>query len=489
MKRVPLLNLLVQSGPLRRRFITLILLGFIFVVVFAFFQLPAPSQLERIQDRGYLNAITRFGPTTYYKGPEGDTGFEYDLLSLFAEELGVELRLKTPESFADFLPLLAGGSADLAAAGITVTDKRKELVTFGPPYTSTTQQLIYKSGVNRRPKNMGDTVGKTIEVLAGSTHEETLIESKALYPELDWQTDEDANIEELLKKVNDDTIDFTVADSSDIKVNRRYMPELRVAFNLTDPEPLAWAFPKNKDDSVLKAAQAFFDRIKKDGTLTQLNERHFGHIKRFDYVDKRTFLRHIEGRLPLYKLSFQQAAMQNDLDWRLLAALGYQESHWDPNATSPTGVRGLMMLTQRTAAQLGVKNRLDPRQAIFGGARYLRQRYERIPERIQMPDRMWFALASYNVGLGHLEDARVLTESMGKNPDLWIDVKEVLPLLSKPKYYRQTKYGYARGWEPVRYVQHIRDYYQVLIWYSQRGEDSDPTQVPEELEFRNPSAL
>ncbi|MGM0564754.1 MAG: membrane-bound lytic murein transglycosylase MltF [Pseudomonadota bacterium] len=491
MKRVPLLNLMVRGGPPRRRVIALILLCFVPIIIYGFFNMPAPTQLERVKSRGHLNAITRFGPTTYYRGPEGDhAGFEYELLSLFAEELGVELKLRTPESFADFLPLLAGGSADLAAAGITVTESRKAMVDFGPTYNAIHQQLVYKSGEIRRPKNLGDTVGKTLEVVAGSSHEETLIEMQEMYPDLSWTAREDATPGELIQRVNAGEIEFAIADSNEIQVHRRYMPELRVAFNATNPEQLAWAFPKNKDDSLLNEAKAFFERLKAEGKLTQLNERHFGHIQRFDYVDKRTYLRHIEGRLPLYKLSFQQAGEQTGLDWRLLAALGYQESHWDPLATSPTGVRGLMMLTQRTAAQMGVQNRLDPRQAIFGGARYLARQIERVPERIPMPDRLWFALAAYNVGFGHMEDARVLAQEMGKDPDSWLDVKEVLPLLSKPKYYRQTRFGYARGWEPVQYVQHIRDYYEVLVWYTQREgpQIENPANAPE-LRFRSPSAL
>jgi len=172
-----------------------------------------------------------------------------------------------------------------------------------------------------------------------------------------------------------------------------------------------------------------------------------------------------------------EAAEQTGIDWRLLAAIGYQESHWNPRARSPTGVRGIMMLTQSTMRHLGLKNRLDPRQSIIGGARYIAMMKRRIPDRIPEPDRTWMALAAYNVGFGHLEDARILAQRDGANPDKWVDVKKYLPRLSRRKWYRRTKHGYARGGEPVRYVENIRSYYDILVWYTER--DNAPT--PKEL--------
>ena len=473
---------------MRRRVITLIVVISSLLIVTLFTRLSTSTQLEQVQKTGKLVVVTRNSATTYYQGPNGATGFEYDMLSLFAKQLGVSLELRTPENFADVLPMVAGGSADVAAAGITITEKRKQLVNFGPSYITNTQQLIFRSGANKRPHNIGDTVGKKLHIIGGSSHEESLQQLKQTYVELEWQAITDADTEELMRQVDEEQIDFTIADSNDVKVNRRFMPELRVAFDLTDPEQVAWAFKKSEDTSLPDAATAFFTEIEENGQPIQLIKRHFGHIKRFDYVDKRTFLRHIENRLPLYELSFKQAAQATGFDWRLLAAVGYQESHWDPNATSPTGVRGLMMLTQATAASVKVKDRLDPRQAIFGGARYLKQQKNRIAERIQDPDRTWMALASYNVGFGHLEDARILAQKQGKNPDTWVDVKSTLPLLTKKKYHSQTKHGYARGYEPVHYVSNIRDYYQVLVWYSERDQEKNLDETPE-IELREPSAL
>ena len=216
------------------------------------------------------------------------------------------------------------------------------------------------------------------------------------------------------------------------------------------------------------------ERMNNNGTMAQLAERFYGHLDRLNYVGARTFMHHVENRLPRYQSLFQDYAEESGMDWRLLAAIGYQESHWRPNAVSPTGVRGLMMLTRTTANYIGINNRLDAEESIEGGARYFRMVHGRIPERIPEPDRTWFALASYNVGFGHLEDARRLAESAGKDPDRWMDVKEFLPLLAQKEWYTKTRFGYARGHEPVVYVQNIRRYYDVLVRITEPDAPSAP---------------
>ena len=292
-------------------------------------------------------------------------------------------------------------------------------------------------------------------------------------PDLSWEERPQTDNEELLRLVAEGEIDLTVANSNEVTLNRRFYPELRVAFNLTEAQPLAWVFPADRDDSLYRSARDFFGDIKDNGTLHQILERYYGHARRLDYVGTRTFLRHIEERLPRFQAAFESAAAAQGLDWRLLAAIGYQESHWNPRAKSPTGVRGLMMLTQKTAGQLGVDNRLDPEQSIMGGAEYLKGVRDRVPQRIPEPDRTWMALAAYNVGFGHLEDARKLTQSQDGDPDKWVDVMKRLPLLSQRKYYIHTRHGYARGHEPVQYVQNVRSYYDILVWYTDRARDRE----------------
>lgn len=443
-----------------------------------------PSTLAKVLARGELVVLTRNSPTTYFEGPDGPTGFEYDLALLFAQRLGVKLTMVTTESFSDIIPMVAQGKADFAAAGLSVTDRRKALVRFSPPYQQITPQVIYRAG-HDKPSSIDDLAQSTLEVVAASSHAERLAKLKAKHPTLTWSENPELGSEDLLYLVWQQVIDYTVADSNEVALNQQFYPELRVAFDLGDPESLAWAFPKNTDNSLYKAARAFFKEIKKNGELDQLIERHYGHVQDFDYVGTRTYLRHIQQRLPELRDYFERAAKAYDLDWRLLAAIGYQESHWNPRATSPTGVRGIMMLTRTTARQLGIDNRMDPENSIFGGALYLKQLLEKIPDRIDEPDRTWLALAAYNIGFGHLEDARILTEKQGGDPDRWIDVKEKLPLLSQKQWYQHTRYGYARGREPVRYVENIRSYHDILVWYTER-EKPPPVKEPEALKIISP---
>jgi len=166
-------------------------------------------------------------------------------------------------------------------------------------------------------------------------------------------------------------------------------------------------------------------------------------------------------RLPFFQTSFEQAGLRNGVDWRLIAAMGYQESNWDPAAVSPTGVRGIMMLTDSTADELDV-DRDNPGESIQGGALYFEQILERLPPQIHEPDRTDMALAAYNQGLGHLFDARRLAAQVGGNPNRWRDVRAALPLLTEERWFSQTRHGYARGQEAVRFVSRVRGYYGML---------------------------
>jgi membrane-bound lytic murein transglycosylase F len=255
-----------------------------------------------------------------------------------------------------------------------------------------------------------------------------------------------------------------IADSIDYEFNNRFYPRLRRGMSISDTKKLAWAITKSSDESLLNAINEFLDHSKNNGLLKRLDEKHYTHVPSFTYADAHTFRKHIEQRLNELIPLFKQVAEEVDVDWRFLAAVSYQESHWDPKATSPTGVRGLMMLTQSTASQLNISDRLDPYQSMIGGAQYFLNMTKKIPSRIQEPDKTWFALAAYNIGYGHLEDARVITQRAGKNPDLWKDVRESLPLLAIEKHYKKTKHGYARGHEPVKYVRNIRNYYDLMLW-------------------------
>jgi membrane-bound lytic murein transglycosylase F len=444
------------------------------------------TSLEHIQGGRELTVITRTSFTTYYEeGVEGKTGFEYDLSKLFAEYLNTKLKIVVPDNFSSILPMVNGGQADLAAAGLTITEARKQLVRFGPAYQEVRQQLIYKPGKKSPPKSVADIIGAKIEVVAGTSYVERLIELKAEYPELTWQSNNELDSVDLMLMVAEDVIDYTIIDSNEFEFSQRFHPELRAAFDISGPQQLAWAFQKGQaHNDLYESAVKFFDEIKQDGTLNYLLEKHYGHARQFRPVETTVYLRHVNNRLPTYKRMFTEASQNYGFDWRLLAAMAYQESHWLTNAVSPTGVRGIMMLTERTAKELGVLNRLDAQEAIMGGAQYLQTMRNNLPGHIPEPDRTWMALAAYNVGAGHLEDARVITESQGKNPSKWDDVKQFLPLLAKPKWHKKTRYGYARGWEPVIYVRNIRSYYEIMLWL-----DEHKPEHPEKLNPPSPYSI
>lgn len=446
---------------------------------------PQRSLLDEVKREGRLTVLTRNAATTYYEGPSGPTGLEYDLMKGFADELGVKLRLIISPTVTDILLNLLDGDAHFAAAGLSITKSRSHLLNFTPPYQTISAQLIYRVG-STRPKDITQLEGH-LEVIANSSHEEQLFQLKKQYPELTWVGNKETESEDLLNLVLEQVIDYTIADSNELAVNQRYYPELRTAFDLGQPHQLAWAFPKSqRDQSLFKAASDYFHRLKQSGQLDQLIERYYGHVDKFDYVGTRIYRRHIQQRLPTYQHLFKYAGEENGLDWRLLAAMAYQESHWNPKAVSPTGVRGMMMLTKKTARDLGVEKRTDPVESIRGGALYFKKLLAKVPERIPEPDRTWMALAAYNIGFGHLEDARIITQRRGGDADSWKDVKANLPLLRKRKWYKRTKKGYARGNEAVVYVENIRSYYDILVWQTEKTAPEEP-KPHEALNILNPA--
>ncbi|WP_166260567.1 membrane-bound lytic murein transglycosylase MltF [Marinobacter salicampi] len=422
-----------------------------------------PTTLEEIRSEGVLHVITRNAPSVYYEGRDGPSGFEYELAKRFADDLGVELRVRVVDGNAEILSVLDRNYAHIGLAGLAANEAQKTRFHTVPTRLTTESVVIYNRDESR-PKSPEDLASTIVHVLPDSNHIRHLENLSQEIGSLQWQAHPDLDTAGILKRVESGEFGVAIIDSNELALNQVFFPDVKSSFSLNEPENLAWLLPKVQDDSLVKAAGEFFERVEQDGSLAQIKERFYGHLDRLNYVGARTFVHHVRNRLPTYETLFQDYASTEQMDWRLLAAIGYQESHWRPNAKSPTGVRGLMMLTRNTASQIGIDDRLDPEKSIQGGARYFKIVHAKIPERIPEPDRTWFALASYNVGFGHLEDARILTEDAGKNPDRWMDVKEFLPLLAQKEWYSKTRYGYARGHEPVAYVQNIRRYYDVLAW-------------------------
>lgn len=422
-----------------------------------------PPILEQVLEIGELRVVSRDSPTSYTVGPKGPTGPEYDLVRAFARDLGVRLVIDPVDSVSEILPMIMSGDAHMAAAGLSITQSRREHLHFGHPYKTVNVHLVYKLG-DGKPRSIEDIFDRSIEVVASSSHVDLLSSLQTAYPALSWTENADVEFADLLAKVAMDEIDLTVADSPDFEIQRHFYPDLRVALDLEIGDPIAWAFPKETGDTLLARADEFLIRAHRNGLIAKVQDRYFGHTRKFDYVGTRNFIRHYESRLPRYRTWFEQAGRQAGVDWRLLAAIGYQESHWRAQAISPTGVRGIMMLTKATADYLDIEDRVDPQSSIFGGARYFVRQTERVADSVDEPDRTWMALAAYNVGFNHLKSARIIVEWQGGNPDSWIDMRKALPLLAQRKWYSRVPTGYARGWEPVLYVNNIRAYYNILKW-------------------------
>lgn len=429
------------------------------------------NYIQQVQERGYLVVGTIMNSSNYYLQGEESFGFEYEMARRLADDLGVDLHIKSEVHIEHLFEHLHNGDVDFIAAGLDVTDKRRESMRFTPYYHRVDQRLIYKQGARERPRDWSQLHGELV-VVTGSSHEEYLAEIATEYPELTWRSTRLYDADELLEKVINDEIDYTIADTNTLDINRRFYPDLSVAFTVRNDVPLAWAFPLTQDDSLYAAAIEHIGRQHDNGEIVKLVDRYWGHVQHFNYVDTQLFIQAVYDTLPEYIGLFKQYA--GDMDWRLLAAMSYQESLWDPWARSPTGVRGMMMLTLPTARAMGVRSRLDAEQSIRGGARYLSRLHQRLPARIQEPDRTWFALAAYNVGLGHLNDARQLTQRQGGDPDYWVDVRMRLPLLRQKQYYQDTRFGFARGDEPVTYVGNIRRYFDTLIWLDEQDKITYP---------------
>jgi membrane-bound lytic murein transglycosylase F len=422
------------------------------------------DHLQEIRDSGVLRVLTRNSPTTYYEDRLGSTGFEYELAERFAKHLGVKLQIETQPSIEGVYENLNRGRADLAAAGLSVTPQRKREVDFGPGYLDI-DQLVLMHDDNRSPNKLTDLRGMHLRVLAGSDAAEYLHDHQDATPGLQWQQSGDVETIDLLDQLDNQEIDATIIDSNEFAANRAFYRDLHVAFKLGTTTQLAWAFAKDpRNQRLLEEANKFFAQMKSSGELAQLIERYYTKSADNDSYDAETFTNNLQRTLPKYRDLFEQVAEDFDMDWRLLAAISYAESEWKPTAVSPTGVRGMMMLTNATAKEVGVTDRTDPIQSLRGGARYLKGILQALPSAVDEADRIWFALAIYNVGYGHVDDARIIAERQNKDPNKWADVKETLPLLQKSQYYEKTKYGYARGREPVRYVQNIRYYYNLLTW-------------------------
>lgn len=441
---------------------------YLIAIIFGFihtFSDPTDTLLNDIKQSGVLRVATYNSPTTYYKSADGWAGLEYDLLQRFAAQLDVKIDYVMVDTPADSVLAVQDNRVHLAAAGIFANAITKKLVRFGPSYQQVTTHLVYNQNHNKKRHAISklNQQAETITIAKDCKLGLQLNELKQKYQTVQWHDTHNHSSSELLAQLAENEIAYTIAASHDLAQAQRIYPDLRSLTQLSDQQSLAWAFPRfSQDDSLYLAAIQFFNQLRHSGELMQLLDRHYGHMAKFNYINTTSFYEHMQSRLPLYQETFEQQAQKYEMDWQLLAAMAYQESRWDADAVSYTGVRGLMMLTQDTAKMMKIKNRRDPFQSIAGGAKYFALLRAKIPSSVPEPDRTWMALAAYNMGLGHMNDARRLTQQAGRNPNRWVDVKPFIRNLSKSYWHKQTRHGYARGFEALKYVQRIREFYNIF---------------------------
>jgi membrane-bound lytic murein transglycosylase F len=423
---------------------------------------PRPKPLEP-----GLNVVVRPGPSTWFVGPDGRaSGFDHDLLTRFARERGMPLHVSFADGAAALLAKIGHGEAQLGAGGLfqfavaTAGDSLASLA-WTRGYHAVEPVLIYNAD-GFRPRRFADLDQAVVAYPAHTGIASQLDAIRAAHPNVWWRPVDVASADALIAQVSDGTIGYAIVAATDAAMARNIHLDFDVAFAAGPQRQLAWAVAPGYPE-LRKALDAFIAKLSRDGTLDRLADRYFAEPRQVERIDAGVFQERIRDALPGWRKTFLEAQAKSGVEWRLLAAIAYQESQWDPEATSETGVRGLMQLTEDTARALGVADRLDPRAAAIGAARYLADLKRKLPARIGEPDRTWLALAAFNIGIGHLEDARVLAQRMKLDPDLWTDVRSVLPLLAEPEHYMTVKNGYARGGMPVAFVGRVRGYYDILL--------------------------
>ena len=422
------------------------------------------SAMEDIKKRRTLDVVILNTLSTYYIGTRGEQGFEYDLLKSYAQHLGVELNVTTAETTKEAMELARTLKPHITSSALSKTILKKEGFNVGPSYEEVQEQVVCNSWMqdsNTFPRSIEELGSVNLVVGEGTSYAQTIKNLQRDGFDINATTTSEFSTEELLAKVSGHEIDCTIVNSNIYSINLRYFPEIALAFPVSGREQLAWILTDNSEELAVDM-YAWLNNFNQSGKMAELKDFYYSRILSFDYVNTKMFYKRIKSRLPKYQKYFEDAGKNYDIPWTLLASISYQESHWNPKAKSFTGVRGMMMLTRATAKMLGIKNRLDPKQSIIGGARHIKQMLKIVPKDVVGENRIKFALAAYNIGLGHILDARKLAREHNLDPKSWNDLKKVLPLLSQKKYYKTLKYGYARGSEPVKYVESIYNYRNIL---------------------------
>ena len=428
--------------------------------------------LDLIKKRGKLILLTENSSTSYFIYKGQPMGYEFELVKSFTDKLGVELEVKIIDDVNTMFDLLNKGEGDLIASNLTVTKKRSDIISFSSPYNYSkqvlVQRVISKNKNNKEEKlikDIFDLGGKKIYVNKSTSYYSRL---KSLSEEIG----EDIKIaevpgyidtENLIKKVSIGEIDYTVADENIARLNKTYFPNIDVSLELSLPQKIAWGVRHNSPE-LLDAINSFFESKNSLITVAIIYNKYFKSSK--DQLQRYSsdYSSLTGNKISRYDSIIKKYSKTIDWDWRLISAQMYQESHFNPNAQSWAGAFGLMQLMPATASMYGVSNTSTDEQNIKGGVLYLAWLDDYWKKRILDEDeRIKFILASYNAGMGHVIDARILAKELGFNNEIWDEnVSYCILLKSTSKYYnrKNIKYGYCRGKEPFLYVKSIMNRFE-----------------------------
>lgn len=421
------------------------------------------DDLPGIRRHGVLRIVTRNNAASFFLWRGEQMGFEYELLGEFAKRHGLHLEMVIAPQHTSLFEMLARGAGDVAAASLPIDmPERTPEVVMTRPFNYVNDYLVARH--DDPILGIEDLAGRGVTVRRSSAHWHTLERFRSAGLKLDvFAAPEDVETESLIASVAEGRVDLTVAPGHVLDIELGYRTDIRRAFILRGPVALGWAV-RAENPELLAALNAFLDKEYRGLFFNVVHQKYFENPARMRRLRKdRVDHEHADGLSP-YDAIVQREAATHGFDWLLIVAKMYQESRFDPKAKSAAGAIGLMQMMPRTAREFGVEDPRDPEQSIRAGVAYLAWLHSRFEPELTVKDRIWFALAAYNAGFGHVRDARRLANELGLDPNRWFDnVEEAMLLLSKRTWYRRATFGYVRGREVVKYVREIRERYRSYL--------------------------
>ena len=417
------------------------------------------ASLARVQAKGPVVVLTTKNPLIYIEKKSGEyAGMDHDLFESFSKHYGLNVKYVVLPDEESVLRALSKGEGDVGAARLRTLEDSEGFIA-APAYDETYLSLFCQKRLNIQ--NIDDLHSRRVLLLNKDNFRGFADRLRQLSPSTELEIIDNTKALDLIKAVQNGNADCFVGETLNGDFYLRYYPQLEKITAFSDSYSLSWLLTSENQD-LLKLIQAWYRHATRSDEISRVVDHYKSYLNQLSRHDISTFFKKVKSTLPEYKSTFVEAAKEQGLPWQLIAAVAYQESHWEAEARSYTGVRGLMQLTTDTAKHMGIEDRTDPHQSIRGGSKYLRYLMDQLPDEVHPRERLSLALAAYNIGILHLKDAQALAEKTGRNPNSWLHLREVLPLLADPDYANRLEYGPARGQETVDFVERVRSFYNLM---------------------------